>query len=156
MQKQMHRSFLLAYITAICALLLLMGCDKPANPADRLATAWLNRINAEIPGGDVDKFMELWAEGAVQTGPGGNQKGTLEIREFFAGFRDRWSAVKHNELTRVIQGNQAALRVDWVGKSVDGKSVRFPIAFFLEFDGNGQVAANHVYFDIAAIRKQLE
>ena len=100
--------------------------------------------------------MELWAEDAVQTGPAGDQNGAAELREFFAGFGDRWSAIKHNELSRVIQGNRAALRVDWVGKSVDGKPVRFPIALFLEFDGNGKVAANHVYFDIAAIRKQLE
>ena len=133
-----------------------MEKNQETKETDRLTTQWLDVINTELPNGDIDRFMALWADDALQTSTRGDQRGTGELRAFFAGFKERNSTVQHKEIGRVVQGNHAALRVDWVGTTLEGKPLRFDISFFLEFDGDGKVKANHVYFDPGVAAKQRE
>ncbi len=159
--KRIQRVFL-----EIVTLILLATCYSSgavAQNTDSYLTKYIAALNARMPpSGDPGTVAELYTSDGVQESVLGKpsesiQRGQSSLREFFAGFKEFFSDWTHIESNRLTQGSRAL----WEGYAEghhkeSGKRLRFPIVFVLDFDNQGKVRGNRVYFDEHAIDEQLK
>lgn len=106
--------------------------------------------------GDLDAFLEKWADDLDHTVSLATARTKEELREFLREWSDMFTRWRHVEVRRVIQGNLVA----WEGIAkgnhrTTGKPIEIPMAMILEFDGDGKIRMSHVYFDTGVLQQQL-
>ena len=129
------------------------------NNTDAMLTNYIKVLNANMPPkNNPDTVAKLFSENGVQSEPSGaSQRGRQAIREHFAKFEHRFADWTHIEKSRTIQENRAV----WEGVAQgthkeSGKFVKVPIVFIIEFDDQGKVKENRVYYDTHAVEDQLK
>jgi ketosteroid isomerase-like protein len=109
--------------------------------------------------GDVDAFIELYAEDAVMTPPAGwVETGTLDgrraIRKFFEGLKEAWEGEDTAVLTDLtIAGELVVTRMEWhVRGRVSGIETRLAITNVNAIDGGLIVRQEHYLDDDEALQ----
>ena len=129
------------------------------NNTDVMLTNYMKALNANMPPkNNPDAVAKLFAEDGVQSEPSGtSQRGRQALRERFAKFEHLYADWTHIEKSRTIQGNRAVWEGVAQGTSKEaGEFVKVPIVFVLEFDDQGKVKENRVYYDTHAVEDQLK
>ena len=143
-------------LIATAALFLFAGCMSQGRDAGRLATEYIRALNSREAQGDLEAFMEKWADNLEHTVALATMRTKDELREFFKEWTDMFTKWKHVEVRRVIQGNVVA----WEGVAqgihrTTGNPLHLPMVMIMEFDQKGKLKMSHVYFDTGVLQQQL-
>ena len=145
------------FVAAIC---MAVSVTATAQNTDAFVTNYIKALNASMPpSGDAAVIANAFAENGVHHGvnQGPPQVGREQIKEFFAGFKDRFADWTHVEKSRLVQGNRAVWEGTVEGHPKDSaKSVRLPIVFIFDFDPQGKARETRVYVDVHLIGEQLK
>jgi steroid delta-isomerase-like uncharacterized protein len=133
------------------------------------ATELAGRISKAFNDGDVEAFIDCFAEDAIQEHPffPGQGRGREELlgREggMFAAFGD----ITYDVRTVVEQAGSAVIEavvsatntgdIPTPGGTIPatGKRVTIPMASVVRLDGDGRIAEEHRYMDVAGFLRQL-
>ena len=144
----------------VAAICMAVSGTAAAQNTDAFVTNYIKALNASMPpGGDAAVIANAFTENGVHDGvnQGPPQVGREQIREFFAGFKDRFADWTHVEKSRLVQGNRAVWEGTAEGHPKDsGKYVRLPIVFIFDFDAQGKARETRVYVDVHLIGEQLK
>jgi ketosteroid isomerase-like protein len=129
------------------------------NNTDAMLTNYIQVLNANMPPhNNPDAVANLFTENGVHSEPSGDsQRGRQAIRDRFAKFEKLFADWTHIEKSRTIQGNRAVWEAVAQGTDKEtGQFVTLPVVFFIEFDNQGKVQENRVYYDTHAVAEQLK
>ena len=147
---------------AITLAVVLLGGGAQAQDTDAMLTAHMDAFNSYMPPNfDVQALSELYVEDGVSITPFDDRDtdlvGRKAILEGFVFFEAVFLEWTHVEERRIIEGGLAY----WEGKAkgldkATQKPIEIPMAIAYEFDEQGKVISEKVYYNPSQIKAQLE
>ncbi len=130
--------------------------DTERSQVNHWVTAFFHSFNEDLMRGDMDAWMENWAQQAERITPMGNAKGKTQIRQLYISLNQRYEAMVQEITGTIIEGRNASVELRTVGIHKDtGIKVSMPNVAVLAFNEQGKVISAHVYLDMKNIEKQL-
>ena len=128
----------------------------PPREVSRLASEYIDSLDTRALKGNLDSFLEKWADELDHTVALATMRTKEELRGFLRLWSEQFSRWRHVEVRRLVQGNLVA----WEGIATGthrttGKPLEIPMVMIMEFDEYGKVKMSHVYFDSDVLRQQL-
>ncbi len=122
----------------------------------RLASEYIDSLDTRALKGNLDAFLEKWADKLDHTVALATMRTKEELRDFLRQWSDMFSKWRHVEVRRLVHGNLVA----WEGFATGthrttGKPLKIPMVMIIEFDEYGKVKMSHVYFDSGVLQQQL-
>src|SRR5262249_11001803 len=104
-------------------------------------------LNASMPpNGDPAVIANMFTQNGVLNDINlTSQTGREQIRQFFAGFKNRFSDWTHSEKMRFVQGNHAVWEGTAEGHDKTGKNLKFPPVLSIDFIDQGNVLEMRAY-----------
>ena len=133
------------------------------------ATELAERISKAFSEGDVQAFIDCFADDAVQEHPffPGPGKGRAELLSREGGMFDAFGEITYDVRSVVEQAGSAVIEavvsatntgdIPTPGGAIPatGKRVTIPMASVVRLDGDGRIAEEHRYMDVAGFLRQL-
>ena len=144
-------------IIAIAAVVVTANAqDAERSQVNHWVTAFFQSFNEDLMRGDMDAWMENWAEQAERITPMGNAKGKAQIRQLYISLSQRYEAMVQEITGTIIEGRNASVELNTVGVHREtGIKVSMPNVAVLTFNEQGKVTSAHVYLDMKNIESQL-
>lgn len=144
-------------------LFSMTSVTASAQDGDSMLTAHIDALNGSMPPSFSARSLgELYAENAVSMTPfddedGPDQVGRKAIEEGVAFFDEVFLDWMHIEERRIVQGNLAYWEGIAKGTHKDtGKPIEIPITFSFEFDNDGKIISERVYYNPTQFDAQLQ
>ena len=130
--------------------------DTERSQVNHWVTAFFQSFNEDLMRGNMDAWMENWAEQAERITPMGNAKGKAQIRQLYVSLNQRYEAMVQEITGTIIEGHNASVELHTVGIHREtGIKVSMPNVAVLAFNEQGKVISAHVYLDMKNIEKQI-
>jgi ketosteroid isomerase-like protein len=160
MKSLAFAGLILAFLLAVCPALARAQAPEtpPGERVSKLADEFLRSYNEDFSKGDLDAWMEHWAENALRESSRNRWEGLAAIRRSYEDILRGMSENRLlNERVRLVQGNRFAWQGDYSARSRrTGRSVLVPIAIFLTFDDTGKIKHARFYLDNNFLNDQAE
>src|SRR5690606_11128066 len=89
--------------------------DTERSQVNHWVTAFFQSFNEDLMQGDMDAWMENWAEQAERITPMGNAKGKAQIRQLYISLSQRYEAMVQEITGTIIEGRNASVELHTVG-----------------------------------------
>ena len=144
-------------IIAIAAVVVTANAqDAERSQVNHWVTAFFQSFNEDLMRGDMDAWMENWADQAERITPMGNAKGKAQIRQLYISLSQRYEDMVQEITGTIIEGRNASVELNTVGVHREtGIKVSMPNVAVLTFNEQGKVTSAHVYLDMKNIESQL-
>ena len=144
-------------IIAIAAVVVTANAqDAERSQVNHWVTAFFQSFNEDLMRGDMDAWMENWADQAERITPMGNAKGKAQIRQLYISLSQRYEDMVQEITGTIIEGRNASVELNTVGVHREtGIKVSMPNVAVLKFNEQGKVTSAHVYLDMKNIESQL-
>ena len=130
--------------------------DRLSSQTNQWVTAFFHSFNADLMQGDLDAWMDHWADDAERMTPMGNAKGKAAIRELYVRLSQNYEGMVQRVVGTIIEGNNASVELDTRGiHRATGIEVSMPNVAVLTFNEQGKVTSAHVYLDMKNVERQL-
>jgi len=117
-----------------------------------VVTAYFRRVNEER----FDALFSLFHPDVAFNAPYGfSARGLEQIQPFYLRVPVNYPEHVDTPERILVSGNRAAVFIDFVGKTRDGRPVAFKATDWFEIE-DGKIRSLHIFFDSHALSKQLK
>jgi TolB-like protein len=117
---------------------------------DQIVTTFHNTYNKINETGNLDGWMELWADDAESISPEKHQKGKDAIRASSEKTLSNWTKTEFVEKFRIVQGNKVAWEGTWEAYPRNSRRrVILPMVAIITIDERGKIKSYRWYYDWA-------
>lgn len=114
--------------------------------------AYFRLVNEEA----FDAFFALFHDDVVFSAPFGfRAQGLEQVKPFYLQVPVNYPEHVDTPEAVLVSGNRAAVFIDFVGRTKDGRPVAFKASDWFEF-ADGKIQSLHVFFDSHALSRQLK
>ena len=112
------------------------------------ASAFWNSFNQDLSSGELETYLEHWADNAERITPSRHDKGKAAIRVTYRNYLNTYDDFHQEELRRVTEGNTVVSELLTRARhKVTGDLLSLPNVAILEFNEEGKVRRARVYLD---------